>query len=258
MKQGNLKLPEPIQQRLGTQAGRQRAIVEEGALLLVLHQVPSPEERERVAVLFHRTADGSWHSSERGPGLPALKQLLDRYDERISELDDAYESADSSYTYLRVLESVAPLVRAARNLHAALQSAREAIGPAPELIEVRDHAETIQRTIELLQEDARNGLTYRIAEQAEAQAVISRRMATASHRLNLVAAVFFPLTAFGSMLGVNMRTGLETRPVEWFWILFATVVFAGCVLYLRIATPQSAPVTGVTARRPSASKSRVE
>ncbi len=57
---------------------------------------------------------------------------------------------------------------------------------------------------ELLQADAKNALEFRIARQAESQAESSRQMAVAAHRLNLLAAFFFPLATLTAIFGVNL------------------------------------------------------
>ncbi|MBK8697659.1 MAG: hypothetical protein IPN17_36770 [Deltaproteobacteria bacterium] len=49
--------------------------------------------------------------------------------------------------------------------------------------------------------DARNALEYTVARNTEAQAANGQRAVEAQHRLNLLAALFFPVTAIGLMLG---------------------------------------------------------
>ena len=63
-------LPDEIKRRFGQRgAGRQRAMVADGHLLLVLHKAPQRGERERKAVFFWRKPDGEWKSSGKGEGL---------------------------------------------------------------------------------------------------------------------------------------------------------------------------------------------
>src|SRR5687768_162403 len=57
------ELPNIFHGRLGEAAGRQRAMVHDGHLLLILHDVPEPGVPERVAVLFWRNPQGVWRSS---------------------------------------------------------------------------------------------------------------------------------------------------------------------------------------------------
>jgi len=54
----NWQIPEAIRSRVGTHTyGRQRAIIEEGHLLLILHNKPEPDQDEREGTLFWRTPD---------------------------------------------------------------------------------------------------------------------------------------------------------------------------------------------------------
>ena len=58
-------LPAEIKERFGQKrSGRQRAMVAEDHLLLVLHKVPQPGKREREGIFFWRKPDGSWDSSQ--------------------------------------------------------------------------------------------------------------------------------------------------------------------------------------------------
>ena len=67
-------MPEAIRLRLGqTTYGRQRAIFEQGHLLLVLHKPPGPDDRTRDGVLFWRNPTGDWQAHRGGTGAGALK-----------------------------------------------------------------------------------------------------------------------------------------------------------------------------------------
>ena len=57
------ELPDVLRYRLGHGPGRQRALECDDHLLLILHQVPKPSDRQRVGQLFWREPDGTWHSS---------------------------------------------------------------------------------------------------------------------------------------------------------------------------------------------------
>ena len=65
----NWQLPDVLRFRLGFGPGRQRAIDSDGPLLLILHEVPKPHDRQRIGQLFWREPDVTWHcgSSEDGP-----------------------------------------------------------------------------------------------------------------------------------------------------------------------------------------------
>ena len=81
-----------------------------------------------------------------------------------------------------------------------------------DLISFRDRAYEIERTAELLQTETKNAFDLLMARRADEQAESSRRMAVSTHRLNLLAAFFFPVAALSGILGVNLA--LPTRPSD--------------------------------------------
>jgi len=221
-------LPDAIKIRLSQSTyGRQRAIVEAGHLLLVLHKPPGPDDREREGVLFWRNPAGDWQFNRGGPGPGGLKRHVQSYAEIEARLTSDYEQATDLNTLFDLTESLAPLVRAARNMHQALQAARDAIKNDPFLIEVRDLAYEVERNLDLLNEDARNAIQFRTAREAEEQARLSKQALQASHRLNILAALFFPLTAITSVFGMNLAHGLDERSTIVFWLVFAVGVGLG-------------------------------
>ena len=53
----------------------------------------------------------------------------------------------------------------------------------------------------------------------------------ASHRLNLLAALFFPVTAVGSILGIQIANGLEkVYPPYTFWAIVAASILLGLIV----------------------------
>ncbi len=52
------EVPVQIRDRFGDSAGRQRAMVADGHLLLVLHEAPGPNDRERKGCLLWRNPAG--------------------------------------------------------------------------------------------------------------------------------------------------------------------------------------------------------
>jgi hypothetical protein len=70
-----------------------------------------------------------------------------------------------------------------------------------------------------------------IARQAEEQARSSQQLVVAGHRLNLLIAIFLPLTALGSAFGMNLRHGLEgiNSPLL-FWVILIGGFFLGFVV----------------------------
>ncbi len=99
-----------------------------------------------------------------------------------------------------------PIVRAIKHVHEVLHAGRNAVKEDRLLILLRDRAGEIERAAELLNTEAKHALEYEIAEQGETQAKISSKLAEAGQRLNLLAALFLPLTAIASVFGMNLRS----------------------------------------------------
>ncbi|MDZ4288649.1 MAG: CorA family divalent cation transporter [Prosthecobacter sp.] len=223
-------LPDSIRNRLGRDPGPQRAMFEEGHLLIILHELPKPDEHQRKAALFWRNPEGEWRSnSVTGAGLPTLGYHLQAYDQKLTELEDAENRAATATEYHQVLEKLAPVLRSSRGLHRALQQARELMKTERELINLRDQAAGIERTAELLLQDAQFGLNFIQARQAEAQAATARQMASAGHRLNLLAALFLPLTALASIFGMEVHSKLADT-TENFWLICGGGLAMGLVV----------------------------
>lgn len=221
-------LPEAIRVRLGTSTyGRQRAVVEEEQLVLVLHKPPGPDDVKREGVLFWRSPGGEWQCNRGGPGVGGVKRHVQSYAELEAKLTADFEQATTLDALFDVVAALTPLVRASRNQHAAIQAAREAVKSDPALVELRDLAYEVERNLELLLEDARNEIQYRTAREAENQVRFSREALHASHRLNTLAALFFPLTAITSLFGMNFSHGLSTNKPALFWLVFAIGVGLG-------------------------------
>ena len=239
-------LPEAIRARLGqTTYGRQRAVVEEGHLLLVLHQPPGADDSRREGVLFWRNPAGDWQFSRGGPGPGALKRHVQGYAELEGKLTQDYEKAVDTASLFDLVEILTPLARAARNMHQALQTAREAVKGDIFLIEMRDLAYEIDRNLELLLEDVRNAIQYRMAREAEEQAQLSKEAVRASHRLNILAALFFPLTAIASVFGMNLTHGLNQHSPVMFWLIFVAGTGLGFVMkgWVLAKSPGKDPAT---------------
>ncbi len=214
-------IPEAISSRLGREPGPQRAMFEEGHLLIILHQIPGPDEHQRRAALFWRNPQGEWKTNLKGNGLTVLGDHLRLFDEKLASLESAENLAVTATEYHTVLEQIAPVLRTSRGLHRALQQAREMMKSERELINLRDQAASIERNAELLLQDAQFGLNFTVAKQAETQAAASRQMAAAAHRLNLLAALFLPLTALTSLFGMEIPSGLKEVPGA-FWMVCLT------------------------------------
>jgi CorA-like Mg2+ transporter protein len=227
---GDWKIPDAILNRLGSEAGPQRAMLEEGHLLVIVHRLPGPDERARVPVFFHRSPEGAWRGSESAQlGAGALTHFLTSYEARIHALEDEETRAASAVQYHTLLEAAAPVLRASRGLHRAFQQAREMVKEDRDLIDFRDKAAAIERSAELLLQDAQFGLNYTAARQSEAQAASSSQMAASAHRLNILAALFLPLTALCSVFGMNIQSGLSDHPAI-FWLIIGGGALMGLIL----------------------------
>lgn len=200
-------VPQVFRDRLGDDAGRQRLMQHDGHLLLVLHAPPLAEEARRRGRLFWRDPEGVWKPQGLKHDELALGELIGEYEARAAELDDAEDAADEAREYFDLLTSLAPLVRAAHNLYSVVQEARQAAGADRRLINLRDRAYAVTRRLELLQQDAKNTLDFVIARRAEEQADSSRRQARAAYRLNVLAALFFPLATVTTLLSTNLGHG---------------------------------------------------
>ena len=224
------QLPEAFRARLSHKyAGRQRAMCADGHLLLVLHKVPETDSHEREMVLFWRRPDGTWDSSAGG-GLLKLAEHVESFEEAEEELARAQEEATDAQELFDILERVVPVLHSARNLQCTLQAGREAVPQDRDLIDLRDRAYEIERTLDLIATEAKHAIDHRIAMQAEEESRLSLRGLEVANRLNLLAAIFFPLTALASILSMNLRSGLEESPVWVFWLVLAAGVVFGIAL----------------------------
>lgn len=245
-------VPKRFRERVGEIAGRQRQMTEDGHLLLVLHEVPEAGVVERAARLFWRDDKGGWKSGGQGSGVGPLRMHLGQFEEAVDHQEERLRAARSAMDYFEVLKAATPLHRSSRNLLRTLQEAREAIDDR-ELINLRDRAGEVERTSELLVSEARDGLDFTSAEQAEAQARLSIQLARDSHKLNTIAAVFLPITALASIFSMTLQSGLETWASPWlFWLIVAAGVALGLTMKARMEP--TASVAGAAAAGPPAER----
>ena len=230
-KQYNWQLPKEIELRLGeTTYGRQRAIFEAEHLFIVLHTPPVDDGPERECILFLRTSDGKYLCNGNDGGEMRLRRLLASYDRLFEKYDDLYDKSSSATDLFKLMEVVAPVNRSATHLYTALQSARSHVEGDTFLIAMRDEAYEVSRNLELLLGDAKLALDHRIAKNTEAQAEQAAEMASAQHKLNILAAVTFPLMGIATLMGMNLVHGLEKCPPSLFWIVVATTVIIGLLV----------------------------
>jgi hypothetical protein len=225
------QIPHKIRSRFGETAGKQRIMMADGHLVMVLHEPPGWEDSERKARLLWRNPSGCWTWTSSGDTAHLLKKHIAGFAEKSERLESQLQNACCSSDYFALLKEVVPIHRTCRNLHAALQQAREAVPDDHELIVARDAASDLERAFELLHTDAKNGLDFLVALRAEEQSQRSYQMAVSAHRLNILAALFFPITAMSSVLGMNVVSGLELMPgATMFWTVLAVGLGAGVLL----------------------------
>jgi hypothetical protein len=224
-------VPQKFRDRLGEDIGRQRTMQADGHLLVILHAPPVADQVGREGRLFWRAPDGTWTSNSLGSGIRALGKHLEQYEEALQKLEQREERAELARDYFSILEHLAPLSRAAGNMYHTLQQAREAVPADRDLLVCRDRAYAIHRQAELLQTDTRNSLDCAVARRAEEDVANSKAMARASHRLNVLAAVFFPIVTLSSIFGMNLKHGFETTDSPaLFWVVLAGGILGGLAL----------------------------
>lgn len=225
----NWNVPQKFRDRLGTHAGRQRAMIEDGQLLLILHAAPDPADPDkREGRLFWRDAAGGWRATGGGSSVGALRRHLETFGEAIDKIEAQVQAAVGSADLFQAVRAATPLVHAARNQHRALQAAREGIAVDKDLISLRDLAYDLERAAELILTHARDALEFTIARRAEEQAAQGEHMVAASHRLNMLAAMFLPVTALGSLLSMSVDSGLSRFPAPFtFWAIAGLALVVG-------------------------------
>lgn len=248
------KIPKSIRVRVGDTAGRQRVIYEESNILLVLHIAPDAGDTHRVGRYLWRTAEGVWSASDGGDGPAVLMKHLAEYAAMIARFDRQEEIAHSAAEYFLVIEGLLPLIRSTFHLHQVLQEARKLMPDDRGLINARDQAYELERTVDLLYTSAKNGLDFEIAKRAEEEAIAARTMARSAHRLNILAGFFFPLATISSVMGMDMA---NLSPAEW--SRMGVIVIAGLMVGLILAlfiTRQSGDAEAVAGKAKSAKPKR--
>ncbi len=234
-------IPVQIRDRFGDHAGRQRAMIADGHLLLVLHEPPGPNDRGRIGTLVWRNPSGSWAWTKNGSINHLLRKHVASFAQEAEELETQLQNAFFAADYFSLLQAIAPLHRTSCNLHSTLQKARDMMPDDRELIVARDAAGDVERAFELLYMDAKNGLDYTAAQRNELQSQRTYEMSVTAHRLNMLAAIFFPITAISSIFGMNFATGLEAiTGTTVFWAILGGGFLSGLLLSKVISEKPSA------------------
>jgi hypothetical protein len=226
------KIPPQLAARFGDSAGRQRAMHAEGHLLLVLHEPPRRNDQRAPSQIIMAGTERQMGLQYRWQRQRPLKKHVASFAERAEDLEMKMQEASCADDYFFLLQTIAPLHRSSRNLHATLQQARDMVAEDRDIIVARDSAGDIERTFELLHQDAKNGLDYTVARKSELQSQQSYEMALSAHRLNVLAAIFFPITALSSIFAMNPALAPETllhTPIFW------TVLGAGSLTGLLLS-----------------------
>jgi hypothetical protein len=245
-------MPPAFRYRLGDSAGRQRVMEADGHLLLVLHAPPDSDEPGRRGRYFWRDPEGNWKAAPRAEPVSSLADHLADFRATIERLELQEEEAQGAREYFDLLDHLTPLTRAIRHLHEVLQKARATVPDERRLIVARDDAYDLSRRAELLYDDAKNGLEFAIARQAEAQAESSRQMAVAAYRLNVLVALFFPVATLMAIFGANLSHGLELWDATGGPWLLGAVTALGLLLGLVVASiiARPAPRPREASKRP--------
>lgn len=221
------QLPSIFHKRIGARAGRQRAMVADGHLLLILRLPPEAKSLARRSAFFWRSPEGNWKSSIASEGLPSLRRVVEGYDRIAAQLEERLAKRPDAEELHEILQITTPLTRTSRNLHQALQAAREAVDD-PDIINLRDLAGEAERILDMVRQEARHGLQFLLTRRAGEQAVEAARLARAGYKLNLLAAVFLPVAAIAALFGMNLSSGVETTAAPFlFWIVAGLTLLSG-------------------------------
>lgn len=231
-------LPKEFRERIGTSVGRQRLMQSGNEILLLGHMVPEPGEHSRRGILFWRNANGEWKASNGDPGEQAIAMHLDRYSKKIDEYEAKEAKAQTSDEYLPMLEGMSPIVRSIRNLLEVMEEARKAIPGDRSLIDHRDRAYDLSRQADLLYDDAKNSMDVAVVRRAEEQARASHQMTWSAHRLNIMAALFFPFATLGAIFGTTLTDNWSwSHFYEPFAIFLIGGLIAGTILAFFVSRP---------------------
>nr|WP_267908120.1 CorA family divalent cation transporter [Cerasicoccus arenae] len=213
-----------------TSYGRQRIIFEDGHLLIIVHEPPKADDITRQAKVFWRKPSGEIQCNGQDNGDRQLRAFLDNYESKLKAMEALYEEAKRADDYFKLVEELLPVQRAVANTASALQAAREQVKQDRFLIELRDRSYELSRNFELLLGDTKMAMDYHIARKAEEQVAQANKAVEAQHRLNILAAVFFPLTAIATIFGMNLQHGFESTSPFVFWGVFFVGIVTGLAL----------------------------
>lgn len=209
------QVPQVFRDRLGADPGKQRVMSEEGQYLVILHKVPSAEDRGvRAAALFWINEVGEWKSTPDSGGLSGLIQHLNEYEETAKKLEAQLDSPDTLHSaeYLHEIhDNATPLYRASRHLLTVMEELRGIFSENRKLLLLRDTAVNIERSADLLLADTKSSLEFLIAQNSMKQADAAHVATLEANKLNRLAAFFFPVITLAAILSIqNPEETLKT------------------------------------------------
>ena len=202
----------------------------DGHLVLVLHRAHAQAGLGRP-VVFWRAADGEWKSTDGGRALAAAHLLLDGYASAVSTLDAQLVKSTVAKGFFEVLRQARPLEHSATEMADVFARACQLAPGDRDLERSWMRARAIARRLQLLVARAEDGRDFDLAQLNEEQADISNQMVISSQRLNFLIAMLLLMTAFASIFGMNLFSGVAADASSLaFWAVVLLSVLMGAIL----------------------------
>jgi Mg2+ and Co2+ transporter CorA len=228
------KVPPNLQALLAETIRRQRYLSEGDCFALILHQLPAPDSEERVPCLFvsQSTPTTAPLEAVKGP-YQGIKPLLADYDAELDTLEDALESTSDLQLLFDLQQRLIPTARSLRNAVRVLEGAHVAHRKHRGLTATLEYAHELGRDLDILEASLATKIDNQQSRILLQQAQATARLEEKNHRLNMILAMFLPLTALTSAFGMNLDSGLDTTWVPYFWSVWLVGLSLGVVmLYL--------------------------
>jgi hypothetical protein len=131
MNSSTSEVPPSLAHHVVRSVGRQRVIINDGAILIVLHRPPIDDYWKREGVFLLKTTTAAWlFKGER-----SARILLDSYRTVACGFDEEFEDASTPSALLALLDRLVPIRRSARNVHSVLSEAGKHLRGDTELAE---------------------------------------------------------------------------------------------------------------------------
>lgn len=234
------QIPQVFRDRLGSDPGKQRIMVEEGQYLMILHKVPTAADRgNRTAALFWINEHGEWKSTPQSGGIAGLIGHLDEYEERVKTLEtelDTSESANAEGLH-KIYDDATPLYRSSRHLLAIMEELRKLFPESRKLLLLRDSAVNIERSSELILADTKSSLESLIAQSSMKQANAAHQATLEANKLNRLATFFFPVITIVSVLSIKNPEEALKEPSTY--VVIISGLMLGLILLLILKSNRS-------------------